>query len=89
MADGVPLEIGVAKLGREGVDHVRAVIVDPAAAVSLRKFSCITKASERLKRAGGVIFCAFSKLQPTQLVVMICGVSGAAPKGSRIREASL
>lgn len=43
MADGVPFEIGVAKLGREGVDDVRTVVVDPAAAVSLRKFSCTTK----------------------------------------------
>lgn len=40
VADGVPLEIGVSELGREGVDDVRAVVVDPAAAVGLRELSC-------------------------------------------------
>lgn len=40
MADGVPLEISVAIIGGEGVDDVRTVVMNTAAAVGLCKFSC-------------------------------------------------
>jgi len=40
MTDGVPLEVSVPIVGGEGVDHVRAVVMDTAAAVSLCKISC-------------------------------------------------
>lgn len=45
VADGMPLEVGVAIVGGKGVDDVRAVVVDAAAAVGLCKFSCNTVGS--------------------------------------------
>lgn len=47
MADTVPLEVSVAIVGGEGVDDMRAVVVDAAAAVRLCKLSCNTEITNR------------------------------------------
>lgn len=47
VADGVPLEVGVSKVGGEGVDDMLAVVVRAAAAVRLRELSCKSRASVR------------------------------------------
>lgn len=40
VTDGVPFEVSVAVVGGEGVDDMRAVVVDAAAAVGLCKVPC-------------------------------------------------
>lgn len=40
VTDGVPLEIGVAIVGGEGVDDMGTVVVNSAAAVGLCEFPC-------------------------------------------------
>lgn len=49
VADGVPLEVGVAVLGGEGVDDERTVVVDAAAAVGLCELACSTVDSRQGK----------------------------------------
>lgn len=47
VADRVPLEVGVAVVRGEGVDDMRAVIVDSAAAVGFCKLSCSVEVTDR------------------------------------------
>lgn len=53
VADGVPLKVGVAELGGEGVDNEWTVVVDAAAAVGLCELACtVDSQSGKLGKLG-------------------------------------
>lgn len=88
MTDGVPLEVGVAIVGGEGVDDVRAVVVDAAAAVGLCKFSCNTVGNISTPTLTHLAKKIAEERERTQLVIIIGHVSSPTPQGPGISETS-